>query len=109
MSLNVKSLKNVQLKIEYILKNYPESRNNDYTLLLRFCENFYPPLSRPLYNYRDVISVMEEVIDMNYVSRCRRKAVAQDPKLGPTDNKVNKKREEHRKIFSAYAFAKDKK
>ena len=73
--INTQKLHTVQKKVEYILDRYTETRNSDIELYARYCENFYPPLERPIYNWREVATTMHSVTAFDHIGRCRRKAI----------------------------------
>lgn len=73
--LTYQKLKTLMDKVEYCLDKYKETRDSDIELYARMCENFYPPLERPLYNWRDLAYAMHQVVALESVTSLRRQII----------------------------------
>ena len=89
-------LKTVKDRVEYILENYPESRNDDFYLWLLYVRTFDKNLS----NYIKFIPyrLIKNAVKFETISRVRRK-IQEEGRLLPTDPKVLEKRRRLSKIY----------
>lgn len=103
--ITTQKLKNVEQKVAYILENYLETRNSDIELFAKYCERFYPPFERPIYNWRDLAGAMYQVTNFDHISRCRRKAIERSnyKKWLPTDKNVAMNRGYSEEVWREYA------
>ena len=95
-------LKNTTKKVEYLLRNYPETRDSDTKLYARLCEMINPVVERvPFsvvmrYHERYGIPLPETV------RRSRQKLQATYPELAPTNN-VSAARLLNEEVYREYA------
>ena len=89
-------LKTVKDRVEWILANHPEARNDDFYLYLLYVRLFEPKLS----GYIKFIpfNLVKSATRFETIRRCRQKLQEQGLYL-PTDPKVLRKR---RKLAEAY-------
>ena len=89
-------LKTVKDRVEWILANHPEARNDDFYLYILYVRTFEPELSK----YIDYIpfEIIKRSTRFESVRRARQLIQAEGRYL-PTDPKVLKKR---RKLAEAY-------
>ena len=89
-------LKTVKERVEWILANHPEARNDDFYLYILYVRTFEPELSK----YIDYIpfEIIKRSTRFETIRRCRQKLQEQGLYL-PTDPKVLRKR---RKLAEAY-------
>ena len=89
-------LKTVKERVEWILANHPEARNDDFYLYILYVRTFEPELSK----YIDYIpfEIIKRSTRFETIRRCRQK-IQEEGRYLPTDPKVLKKR---RKLAEAY-------
>jgi len=89
-------LKTVKERVEWILANYPEARNDDFYLYLLYIRCFEPKLS----GYIKFIpfNLVKSATRFETIRRCRQKLQEQGLYL-PTDPKVLRKRRKLAEIY----------
>ena len=89
-------LKTVKERVEWLLANYPEARNDDFYLYILYVRHFEPELSQ----YIDYIpfELIKKSTRFETIRRCRQK-IQEEGRYLPTDPKVLRKR---RKLAEAY-------
>ena len=89
-------LKTVKERVEWILANHPEARNDDFYLYILYVRTFEPELSK----YIDYIpfELIKRSTRFETIRRCRQK-IQEEGLYLPTDPKVLRKR---RKLAEAY-------
>ena len=93
-------LKTVKERVEYILENYPEARNDDFYLYILYVRLFEPELSQ----YIDYIpyNIIKRSTRFESVRRARQK-IQEEGRYLPTDPKILRKRgrlaEAYRKVM----------
>ena len=94
-------LKTVKDRVEYILENYPESRNDDFYLWLLYIRLF----ERQLSNYIKFIpyKLLKNAVKFETISRVRRK-IQEEGRYLPTDPKVLEKRRRLAKIYQRVMY-----
>ena len=92
----VERLKTVKERVEYILKNYPDTRNNDLYLWLIYVRLFDKELSK--YIRFIPYDVLEKAQSFETLRRCRQK-LQEEGKYLPTDPKVARRRRRLAKVF----------
>lgn len=103
--ITVLKLNKLTDRVEYCLREYPETRNSDIELFARLCERFYPPFDQPLYNWRDLAGALHQVPSLDHLSRLRRKVIEkyEYKRYLPTDKRVALHRGINQGVFEAYA------
>lgn len=86
-------------RVEYILKKYPQTRNNDMYLWIMYVKTFVPELSK--YTKYIPYEIFEKATPFETITRARRK-IQEEGKYLPTDPEVLKKR---RKLAEVYRRA----
>lgn len=86
----VSKLKTVKERVEYVLRNYPESRNDDFYLWLIYVRLFCKELAK----YIDFIpyNVLKKAPKFETIRRVRQKIQNEEHRYLPTDPKVLRKR-----------------
>lgn len=92
-------------RVEYILQNYPNTRNSDLELQAALANYFYPPLEYSINNWRDIVIAMSNIPGLDHIARVRRKVIEvhQYQKYLPTHPDVAKARKIDEKVWKAYA------
>jgi len=96
-------MKNLTKEVEYILENYPESRNSDQYLTLKLWAHFYK--SRIQVDFRGKYVYLKDIMDLpreDNVKRIRAKIQNEEQRLLPTSLEVVKKRRQNEKIWRNY-------
>jgi len=83
-------LRTIKERVEYILKNYPETRNDDMYLWLIYVRLFDPELSK--YIKFIPYNILKKAPKLETIVRVRRKIQNEEHKYLPTDPKVLKRR-----------------
>jgi len=89
-------LKTVKERVEYILENYPEARNDDFYLYLIYVRLFEPKLSG--YIKYIPFNLVKTATRFETIRRCRQKLQEQGQYL-PTDPKILRKRRKLAEIY----------
>jgi len=92
----VERLKTTKERVEYILENYPETRNDDLYLWLIYVRLFDKVLSK--YIRRIPYGVIKRATRPETLSRVRRK-IQEEGRLLPTDPKVLKRRRRLEELY----------
>ena len=90
-------------RVENILQRYPATRNSDLALQAQLVYEFYPPLEQPIYDWREIVTAMSQVPTQDHIARARRKVVARNKALMPTDLNVAKARKHSEDEFRRWA------
>lgn len=100
-------LNTLHARVEYCLERFDETRNSDSTLLIRLAENFYPPLNKYLYSWREVGDALHLLPSLDHIARVRRKVVRENgyKKYLPTDKRIAEARKINETKWKAYAVA----
>jgi len=92
----IEKLRTVRERVEYILRNYPDARNDDFYLYLLYVRHFEPKLS----GYIKFIpfSLIKSATRFESVRRIRQK-IQEEGLYLPTDPKILEKRKKLSKIY----------
>lgn len=103
--ITVEKLNTQTKRVEKVLREFPITRDDDMELWAKVCELFYPPLERPIFNYRDFSSVLRSLPTMSEIERARRKVIRKHgyKKYLPTLWFVAERRKIAEKVWAEYA------
>jgi hypothetical protein len=92
----IEKLRTVRERVEYILKTYPDARNDDFYLYLLYVRHFEPKLS----GYIKFIpfSLIKSATRFESVRRIRQK-IQEEGRYLPTDPEILEKRRKLAKIY----------
>jgi hypothetical protein len=91
------NLQQVKQKVEYVLANYPETRNNDKKLQVRILKTFYG-----VDRIEDILR--PDVPNLESIRRCRQK-LQEDGKYKSSDE-VAAAREDQQDVYREFAVTK---
>lgn len=103
--ITVQKLNTLTQRVEHILDRYPITRNSDLELQAQVCLQFWPPFESAIYNWRDFVSVMRSLPNLDHIARARRKVIQKSgyTKYLPTVREIALARGYNEKVWEEYA------